>query len=225
MCQRYLEAKNWENLEKWGEKAYEKMPEDTYYRGTAMYYYAKGLYERGNTKRAREVFFEANKNHYDKNLSVRYAIIGGVPGKILSLGIKNAKYDGTVVTKPGNKIYSQDTYYLCPVFKSIDYRFENFELGVKIFKNSELVKCDEKVYDEGFSYIAREVFWGKHDGNYLYDGDLNEATTHEHELSGWGSDSAGWWTYGDYRLEIWWQGEKLASTLFTIDSRRTSYWY
>lgn len=225
MCLKNLDAKNWEYLEKWGEKAYDKIAEDNSYKGTCLYYYAKALYERGKTVEARKVFFEANKNHYDKELSVRYAKIGGAPGNILSLGVRNTKYDDTIVTKEGNKLYEQDTYYLCPVFKSTDYRFENFELEIKIYRNGELVKCDEKLYDKGISYVVHEAFWGKFNGNYLCDDELEKATTHEHVLSGWGSDSSGWWKQGDYRLEIWWQGEKLASKLFTIDYKKSSYWY
>ncbi len=224
MCRRYLSSNNWTNLEKWGEKGYETVSDSSYWKPTIMYYYAKGLYENRKTKKAREVFFEASRENYDKDLSQKFAKVGGTPCKVLSLGVKNTKYDGTVITESGKTLYSQDTYYLSPVFKSIDYRWENFQFGVKIYRNGELIKCQEEAYSQGFSLVDDTAIFGKFDGNYYYDRDLDEAPTNEHELSGWGSDSSGWWKSGDYRIELWWEGEKLATSLFTIKDRQSYYW-
>lgn len=101
----------------------------------------------------------------------------------------------------GTPVYSRNTTYLIP--------------WVTIFSKEELnnAKFDVKFYTPSGLSTGNESR-----GGYSYSDNFsipaNKPTMYK--FIGWGSDTAGHWSPGDYRIEIWYKGKRIGSNTFKV---------
>lgn len=207
MCRKSYYSQDWNNLLKWGKKGYELGKEQTSFWTELTYFYSKGLFETGNRFDAMKYYSEAEQEDDTSWLHKKFVKIGGIPCSISSVQIKNTTYDGKIIHKAGASIYDDNTRYLTPVIKLKAYRTGRFNFDVKIYANGVLSTSSSG--KKGYTYS---------DDLYLWASDTEYTT----ELMGWGSDSPGHWKSGGYRIEIWWEGEKLYTYTFNIYS---GFWH
>ena len=117
----------------------------------------------------------------------------------LKMGIVNN--DGDVVVEHGNTIYSSSTLYLSPQISYYGIRSESIVLKTKIFQPNGTMSYNSEVSPSGYTnksdiYISE----GKND----------------RRLTGWGSNTRGNWSSGDYRIEIWYNSTCIYSKSFKI---------
>lgn len=201
MCNKAHDQKDWSALLKWSQKALEL--KESPYPEEFLYFYAKALYENGEYEKALETYTAAEKIDKDDYLHGIYAKIGGVPCKVLSVAVENRTKDGVVLTKAGDAIYNNNTQYLCPVLNVKSYREGYFIFQVRFYKNGVLCTGDSS--PSGYTY-----------NSHVY---LTLSDSQTIRLSGWGSDTPGYWDEGNYRIEIWWEGEMLYSHSFKVYPR------
>ena len=207
MCRKYYSSEDWDDLLMWGKKGYELGKEKTSFWTEMTYYYSKGLYETGHRFNAMKYYSEAEESDASSRLHEDFIKIGGIPCSISSVKIQNATYDGKVIHKAGATIYDDNTRFLRPVIKLKANRTGRFYFDVKLYRNGKLTTG--KNSPDGYSY--------RHD-LFLWESD-KEITT---KLGGWGTDSPGRWESGGYRIEIWWEGERLYTYSFNIYS---GFWH
>lgn len=123
-----------------------------------------------------------------------------MPIIISDIEISNTYSDGSIETDYGNTIYSSSTRYLKPRITYTGIKTsENITLNVKFYTPSGLSTGSSSPYGCSYSYSM-----------YVYSGENKET------LSGWGGSSAGHWSRGSYRFEIWYDNVCLKSKSFTI---------
>ena len=120
---------------------------------------------------------------------------------IKSLKVGNALSDGEEETEPGNKLYSATSMFLVPQIEYLGIRQKTtIKLYLKLYKNGEL-RYDE-TSPKGYTY--------SYDMEVLPQGKI--------KLNGWGSETEGYWSVGNYRYEIWYDDMCLAGVDFKIYS-------
>lgn len=207
MCRRSAELEDWGALLKWGKKGYELGAEQTSFWAELTYFYSKGLYETGHFIDAMKYYSEAEEADSTLWLHDMFIKVGGIPCSISSVQIGNESNDGKTINKAGEIIYDDNTRYLSPVVKLKANRTGLFHFDIKLFANGTLRTNNNS--QNGYSYRC-DIFL--HESNEEY----------TKKLAGWGNDTPGHWKSGGYRIEIWWEGEKLYTYSFNIYS---GYWH
>ncbi len=117
----------------------------------------------------------------------------------LKMGIANN--DGDTVVEHGSTIYSSSTMYLSPKIYYYGTRSGSITLKTKIFTPSGTMSYNSNVSPEGYTNKTEM---------YVSEGSNNRIMT------GWGSNSKGYWSSGNYRIEIWYNSTCLYSKSFRI---------
>ena len=141
-----------------------------------------------------------NHGGFDKTYqNFKNEIKDQIPILITDIKIGNIHNDYDIETPFGNSIYSSQTFYLSPqiTYKGIDTD-KSITLYVKLYNSQGLAKGDSS--PSGYSY-SHEI--------YVYD-------NHTEILGGWGRESKGNWSSGDYRFEIWCNNVCLKSKSFKV---------
>lgn len=127
--------------------------------------------------------------------------ISEIPFIVTKMDIANVEVDGNIIQDYGSTIYDYKTKYLKPKIKVKPYKsFGSYTVYVKFYKNGTLSTGSSS--PKGYSYKETITLSGS---------ELQEFT-----LSGWGSKTAGHWTAGEYRFEIWYGDYCIGSKSFTI---------
>lgn len=184
-----------ESVKKEAKKAIDYGAEDP----DIYYCYAEALYKLDERKEARSAYNKGNDLGFGR-LHKKYAEAGGSPYDFLFFEFSFKDYDGKILTDYGKKLYSNKSKYICPRAK------------VKIVRGGKAVyQC--KLYYNG------ELQTNIEHSTYTYDTTIDiigEKSVLDVELNGWGSNSAGTWQSGNYRFEVWFDGEKVGSEEFHI---------
>lgn len=118
------------------------------------------------------------------------------PMLVSYIEIANTYSGGNIETNYGNSIYSSSSRYLTPRLNYTGLENGSIELRIKWYSpDGTMRKGASSPSDCSFT---QEV--------YVYKGESQTLT-----LSGWGNSSAGNWSSGTYRLEIWYGSVCLAS--------------
>lgn len=116
-----------------------------------------------------------------------------------SVEIANQYYDGRIETDFGRIIDSNNTMYLVPKLKCYSIGSQTCKFSIKLYANGSLRRGDSSPSGCTFQ-----------DEKYLTDG-MNEI-----KFSGWGNDTKGFWSRGNYRYEIWLEGKLIFSKQFKV---------
>ena len=186
----------WEEAMKLSKKAIDYGSENA-----DMYYiYSKSVFKQGETKLANEYYNKAFKINQFSPYAEKFKECGGCPVEIESITMGNVRYDRSIITDYGEKIYSSKTQFLSPKIKYNLLREEECHIYVKLYCKGKLKTGDDS--SSGYTYDS-----------FLYPWHLGEC---EQVISGWGNSSSGWWPAGNYRIEVWYVGEKIAEERFTV---------
>lgn len=119
---------------------------------------------------------------------------------IYSIEIENCFKGGKTQTNYGETIYSSETMFLSPKISYKSYAAREYTFDIKWIKpDGEISRGDSS--PAGYSYS---------DTYHLSYGEENAY------LSGWGSETKGYWKAGDYAIEIWCEGTLLKREEFRI---------
>jgi competence protein ComGC len=119
------------------------------------------------------------------------------PVEISSLKVANVYNDGTIETDYGSTLYSSTTMYLKPQIEYVLKR-PSITLYQKLYKEGELSQGTSS--PEGYSAKC----------------EFNISNSGVVSLIGWGSETKGNWSAGNYRYEIWYNSTCLKTVDFTI---------
>jgi len=125
---------------------------------------------------------------------------------ITGMDFVNTKYDWTVIGSYGTSFESTALKYLVPriTYDNIGFSSGNRVLNIKIIKPDGSLETG-KDSPSGYSYNhTLNVQPGKKEQKVL--------------LTGWGSENGGLYSPGTYTCEIWSEGKKLYSAIFTVHS-------
>lgn len=191
----YLDNGEWKTVKKEAKKAIDYGAENP----DIYYCYAEALYKLDELEEARSAYNKGYDLGFGR-LYEKYAEAGGSPYDFLSFEFSFKDYDGKIVTNYGEKLYSNQSKYICPRAK------------IKVVRGGKAIyQC--KLYYNG------ELQTNKEHPTYTYDTTiciLEKKSVIDEELGGWGSNYAGTWESGNYRFEIWFDGEKVGSEDFYI---------
>lgn len=119
---------------------------------------------------------------------------------INSVEIGNVDYEWNVINDYGRNIYSYQTRYLTPKINITVYTPGTYSIYVKLYNpNGSLMTGNSS--PSGYTY--------KNDVT-LY------SNTTYYKLSGWGSNTPGHYSSGQYRFEFYYNGEKIGEKSFRI---------
>ncbi len=196
MCQIEADDLNWGEAKKWSKKAIDYGTEHA----EPYFVYAEALFKQGEKSIAKEYYNKAYNIDSQSPLAERYKECGGCPFDIISLSFAFSKADGTIITDYGDKLYSSKSQYISTKAKVDVLRAEDCKIQCKLYSKGVLSKGE----DSG--------------DNYTYESDLYFYTTGstERRIGGWGSSYSGNWSPGNYRFEIWYDGEKIGEESFHI---------
>jgi hypothetical protein len=122
------------------------------------------------------------------------------PIVIKSLKIGNISKDNSIETDYGKTLYGSSTMYLSPQIEYIGLAInQSITLSIKLYKNGELNR-NESISPTG----------------YTFESSINVSESGKSVLGGWGSDTKGNWSSGNYRYEIWYGSSCLKAVDFYI---------
>lgn len=167
----------------------------------AYYVYAAGLYNMGDKKAAKDYYNKAHNILPDNYYAEKYEEYGGCPVECLNLEHGFTDQKGDIVTEYGEKLLSSKSKYLSTRMEANALRTGRYTFDIKVFKNGILSTGDTRV-SEGYSY----------------DWTINipETGKGKFSLGGWGSNTSGNWPAGSYRVEVWYKGEIVDESRFSI---------
>lgn len=128
-------------------------------------------------------------------------VVTSAPLTVTDIEIANVDYSGNIQTTYGSTLYSSNTMYLQPRLT-----YNATESGARTL----YIKW---VMPDGSLRVGTSspAGYSQSDSYYIYSGNGNYIT-----LSGWGTNSKGNWSAGNYRIEVWDNGKLLKSQSFTI---------
>ena len=185
----------------WGEvKKYARKAIDYGSKNSNVYYaYCEALYKQGEIKAAHQYYNKAFELYRMNPRREKYTEYAGCPFEILSIHYGSS--NGSKITIPKDeKLVSSKCYYIDFYLETNVLRWDSAKIGVKLFKNGSLTTGTES--RDGFTYY--HTVWGREPG---------EKTI---SISGWGNENGSFWTAGRHRIEIWYNGEKIAEDTFRI---------
>lgn len=122
------------------------------------------------------------------------------PLSISDIQIGNTDQNDKVITNFGDYIFSSSTMYLKPKLTYYGLTSGTITVYVKFYGASGKLSQGTQS-PSGYSYSCSI---NVHSG------------TNSQVLSGWGGNDKGYWPKGNYRIEIWYHGDCLASKQFTV---------
>lgn len=122
------------------------------------------------------------------------------PFVINSVEVANTASGGSIINDFGSKIYSYQTKYLTPKLYIKVNTPGTYTLYTKLYNSSGKLTTGSNS-PTGYSFSNTETLY---------------SNTTWWRLSGWGSNTAGHWSAGQYRWEFWYNGEKIGEKSFTI---------
>lgn len=122
------------------------------------------------------------------------------PFVITSVEVRNIDYNGNAITDFGKTIYSYQTKYLQPKLNITVNTSGTYTIYTKLYRPNGTMSSGSSS-PAGYSFS---------DTQKLY------SSTTGWRLSGWGGNTAGHWSAGQYRWEFWYNGEKIGEKSFTI---------
>ncbi len=122
------------------------------------------------------------------------------PFVIKSVEVRNIDYNGNAITDFGKTIYSYQTKYLQPKLNITVNTAGTYTVYTKLYRPNGSLSTGNSS-PTGYSFSDTET--------------LSSNTTWW-RLSGWGSNTAGHWSSGQYRWEFWYNGSKIGEKSFTI---------
>lgn len=127
----------------------------------------------------------------------------GLPFVVTDIEIANVDYDGNIIQGYGASIYEYATRYLKPRI-TVDVISgsgnKKYTLYAKLYKDGVLQRN---------SNVSPE--------NYTFSNDVTIGSDKKRiELSGWGANTAGQWKSGNYRYEIWCNGNCIGTKDFRV---------
>ena len=187
---------DWAEAGKWSKKAIDYGSEVC----EPYYTYGESLYQKGDTKQAREYYSKGYNKDPDSPLSERYKHCGGLPFDFVSLSFAFGKADGSIIIDYGERLNSSKSQYIMPKAKVNVVRVGDWK-----------VQC--KLYCRGTLQTGN----GSPDG-YTYDSVLYTYNTglYEQNIGGWGNSTPGNWPAGNYKFEIWYEDKKVGEDWFTL---------
>ena len=190
------ERGDWIEAGKWSKKAIDYGSEVC----EPYYIYAESLYQKGDTKLARDYYSKAFNKNSESPLAERYKHCGGLPFDFISMSFAFGKEDGSIITDYGEKLYSSKSQYILTKAKIKVLRVGDWDIQCKLFCRGTLSTGIGS--PNGFSYDST-----------LYP---FETGTYEQYIGCWGNSTPGNWPAGSYRFEIWYNGEKVGEESFWL---------
>ena len=189
------EAFNWGEAKKYAQKAIDYGAEDS----NVYYVYCAALYKQGEVKAAQTYYNKAYELARHNPRRAKYSEFAGPPFEILDFHF-GATSDSKRTIPFDEKLVSSKCFYIDFRIDVNYFRYEEAQLGIKLFKKGVLCTGDES--KDGFTYI-KEISGNDPGNNSVY-------------LMGWGNPNGGFWTVGLHRIEVWYKGEKIGEDTFHV---------
>ena len=190
------ERLDWEEARKWSRKAIDYGSDNA----DLYYIYSKSIDRQGETKEAQEYYNKAFNLNQFSPFAEKYKDCAGCPFEIISISVGSIRMDGSIITDYGDKLYSSKCQFLAPKIKFNMLRADYCTVYVKLFQNGRLQKGDDS--PDGYTYESLVPSWS--------------VGEHEERLGGWGSPYSGFWPVGTYRIEIWFENNKIGEESFRV---------
>lgn len=146
-------------------------------------------------------FLKECKNVGTVSLSSSSNSISEIPFIITKLEVANTDENNNVIQDYGETIWDYKTKYLTPRITVKPFKSTGtYTLYVKLYKDGSLRTGTSS--PSGYSYSDKVTISG--------------SSSQVFTLSGWGSKTAGHWSTGEYRFEVWYEDYCIGSKTFKI---------
>lgn len=136
-----------------------------------------------------------------KNAGSTPTSINEIPFLVTKLEVANTDEKGNIIQEYGATIWDYKTKYLKP------------RITVKPFKSTGTYTVYVKLYKDGVLRTGSSSPTGySYSDNVTLYGNSSQTIN----LSGWGSNTAGHWSVGEYRFEIWYNDYCIGSKTFRV---------
>ena len=122
------------------------------------------------------------------------------PFQMTSCEIANTDKDGNIITNYGENIYSFESKYLTPKISVNVKTSGTYEIYVKVYNPSGTLTTGTNS-PSGYSYKQSISM---------------TSGEHKYTMTGWGSNTAGHWSSGNYRFEFYYNGSIIGQKSFSI---------
>lgn len=133
--------------------------------------------------------------------STSAAFSSDVPFVVTQVEVANVEKNGDIIQGYGSTIYDYKTKYLRPKLTVKSAASGSYTVYVRLYKDNVLQRNTQSSPED---YTYSEI---------VKVGGMSGQTI---ELIGWGSESAGIWTAGSYRYEVWYNGYCVGSKTFKV---------
>lgn len=146
-------------------------------------------------------FLKECKNVGTVSLSSSSNSISEIPFLVTKLEVANTDENNNVIQDYGETIWDYKTKYLTPRITVKPFKSTGtYTLYVKLYKDGSLRTGTSS--PSGYSYSDKVTISG--------------SSSQVFTLSGWGSKTAGHWSTGEYRFEVWYEDYCIGSKTFKI---------
>lgn len=132
--------------------------------------------------------------------SVGSVSVSEIPFIVTSFDVANTESNGNIIQDYGTSIWDFKTKYLKPRLSVKPFKSGTYTVYVKMYKNGTLTTGSNS--PTGYSYSDSVTISG--------------TSQHTVYLDGWGSTTAGHWSAGNYRFEVWYDGYCIGSKDFRV---------
>lgn len=124
-----------------------------------------------------------------------------IPFLVTKVEVANVENDGTIIQDYGSTIYDYKSKYLQPRITIKPFKTGTYTLYVRLYKDNILQRNTSSSPD-----------------NYTFSSSVTISSTSSQvkTLSGWGSKTAGTWSQGIYRYEVWINDYCIGSKTFKV---------
>ena len=145
-------------------------------------------------------FLDECKNVGSVSSSSSSNSISEIPFIITKLEVANTDEDSNIIQDYGETIWDYKTKYLTPRITVKPFKSTGTYTYVKLYKDGSLRTGTSS--PSGYSYSSKVTISGN--------------SSQVFTLSGWGSKTAGHWSTGEYRFEIWYDDYCIGSKTFKV---------
>lgn len=146
-------------------------------------------------------FLDECKNVGSVSSSYSSNSISEIPFIITKLEVANTDGNSNIIQDYGETIWDYKTKYLTPRITVKPFKSTGtYTIYVKLYKNGSLTTGTSS--PSGYSYSSKVTISGN--------------SSQVFTLSGWGSKTAGHWSTGEYRFEIWYDDYCIGSKTFKV---------
>lgn len=150
----------------------------------------------------RKMFTEAwGENPQDTQKRENTVSASSIPITITKIKVGITDKDRKVISDYGIPIWEKFTQYLTPQIILKAQKTGSCTLYIKLFTPAGLARNDSS--PEGYTYSEK-----------ININEIDKSLTYN--LTGWGSQTKGFWKKGSYRFEIWLDGKMLGSKTFKV---------